>query len=94
MEAVIDIREICKRIADRFMFKDKEKLIPSLKREREAKEFNRREKKKREEAEAKLGKTRKEAGPGVIPGPGRSPGGGKLSSVSSSGEPSEAKGRL
>ena len=95
MEAVIDIREICKRIADRFMFKDKEKLIPSLKKEREAKEFFRREKKKREEAEAKLGKTRKEAGPGVIPGPGRSPGGGMLSSVSpSGGQASEAKGEV
>jgi len=95
MEAVIDIREICKRIADRFMFKDKEKLIPSLKREREAREFNKREKKKREEAEAKLGKTREKPGPGLIPVPGRSPGGGMLSSISpSGGQASEAKGEV
>lgn len=92
MEAVIDIREICKRIADRFMFKDKEKLIPSLRKEREAREFNKREEKKREEAE---GKIRKEPGPGVIPVPGRSPGGGMISSVSpSGGQASEAKGEV
>jgi hypothetical protein len=35
MEPVGDIREVISRIADRFMFKDKEKLIPSLKIERE-----------------------------------------------------------
>ena len=95
MEAVIDIREICKRIADRFMFKDKEKLIPSLKKEREAREFNKREEKKRLEAEAKLGKPGKKPGPGVIPVPGRSLGGGMISSVlPSGGQASEAKGEV
>ncbi|GAH96718.1 unnamed protein product, partial [marine sediment metagenome] len=81
-----------KRIADRFMFKDKEKLIPSLKREREAREFNKREERKREEAE---GKTREKPRPGVIPVPGRSPGGGVVSSASlPGGQASEAKGEV
>ncbi|GAJ07007.1 unnamed protein product, partial [marine sediment metagenome] len=92
MEAIIDIREICKRIADRFMFKDKEKLIPSLKKEREAKEFNKKKEKQMEEFKEK---PRKKPGPGVIPEPGRSPGGGMLSSISpSGGQESEAKGEV
>jgi len=94
MEAIIDIREICKRIADRFMFKDVEKLIPSLKKEREAKEFNNKQKKAVEE----LKKKSSSPGPGVNPVPGRLPGGGMLSSVSSPGEQqgqsSEAKGEV
>ncbi len=39
VEPIVDIREIVKRIADRFMFKDIEKLIPSLKEERERKQI-------------------------------------------------------
>ena len=95
MEMIIDIREIVKRIADRFMFKDKEKLIPSLKKEREAKEFNKREAKKMEEIKEKTAKSRKGPGPGLIPVPGRSPGGGAVSSVSpSGGQTSEAEGEI
>jgi len=98
MEAIIDIREICKRIADRFMFKDPEKLIPSLKKEREAREFNKREAKKMEEIKEKIAKSRKKAGPGIIPVPGRSPGGGAVSSVfppgGQQGQASEAKGEV
>jgi len=95
MEAIIDIREIVKRIADRFMFKDPEKLIPSLKKEREAREFNKRNDKKAEETKAKLEESRKGPGPGIIPGPGRLPGGGAVSSVSPpGGQSSEAKGEV
>ncbi|GAH36011.1 unnamed protein product, partial [marine sediment metagenome] len=95
MEAIIDIREVVKRIGDRFMFKDIEKLIPSLKKEREAKEFNQRNRKKMEEAKERIGKTRREPGPAVIPVAGRSPGGGMVSSVSpSGGQASEAKGEV
>lgn len=92
MEMIIDIREVIKRIADRFMFKDKEKLIPSLKREREAREFNKKNAKRMEEFKEK---SRKKPRPGVIPVPGRSPGGGMVSSVSpSGGQASEAKGEV
>lgn len=48
MEMVMDIREICKRIADRFSFKDIEKLIPSLKRDRELQEAIEKARKERE----------------------------------------------
>ncbi|HDY90168.1 MAG TPA: hypothetical protein ENH82_18870 [bacterium] len=95
MEMIIDIREVVKRIADRFMFKDKEKLIPSLKREREAREFNKRNAKKMEEFKEKTAKSREKTGPGLIPVPGRSLGGDMLSSVSpSGGQTSEAKGEI
>ncbi len=95
MEMIIDIREVVKRIADRFMFKDKEKLIPSLKREREAREFNKRNAKKMKEFKGKAAKSRKKVGPGVIPVSGRSLGGDMLSSVSpSGGQTSEAKGEV
>lgn len=94
MEAIIDIREICKRIADRFMFKDIEKLIPSLKKEREAKEFNNKKKKAIEEMKKKASPQR----PGVTPLPGRPQGGGMLSSVSplggQQGQSSQAKGEV
>lgn len=97
MEAIIDVREICKRIADRFMFKDIEKLIPSLKKEREAREFNQKKKKMIEELKGKAPITPPQR-PGVIPVPGRLPGGGMLSSVSplggQQGQPSEAKGEV
>ena len=94
MEMIIDIREVIKRIADRFMFKDKEKLIPSLKKEREAKEFNRKNAKKMEEAKEKLRGARKKVRPGIIPGLGRSSGGGAVSSVLPPGGQSEAKGKV
>ena len=92
MENIIDLREVVKLIADRFMFKDVEKLIPSLKKEREAREFNQRNKKKMEEAKANL-KPRQM--PGSIPVPGNT-GRGAVSSVPPpvGGQASEAKGEV
>ena len=91
MEAVIDIREVVKMIADRFMFKDVEKLIPSLKKEREAKEFNQRNRKKMEEAKENI-KSRQM--PGSIPGPGNAGAGVVSSTPSPVGGASEAKGEV
>lgn len=95
MEAIIDIREICKRIADRFMFKDIEKLMPSLKKEREAREFNNKQKKAVEELKKKKSSSPR---PGVNPVPGPPQGGGTLSSVSppggQQGQSSQAKGEV
>ncbi len=56
VEPIVDIREIVKRIADRFMFKDLEKLIPSLQEERERKAIQSQAKKPQPNVPA-LGKT-------------------------------------
>ena len=82
MEMIIDIREVIKRIADRFMFKDKEKLMPSLKKEREAKEFNKKNAKIMEEEKERIRGARGKARPGIIPGSGSPTGRGAVSSVS------------
>ena len=93
MEPIIDIREVVKMIADRFMFKDVEKLIPSLKKEREAKEFNQRNKKKMEEAKANIPEPRQT--PGSIPVSGNAGAGGVSSTPSPvGGQASEAKGEV
>ncbi|MBC8473350.1 MAG: hypothetical protein H8D54_00890 [Candidatus Omnitrophica bacterium] len=93
LEMVVDIREIIIRIADQFMFKDPEKLIPSLKKEREEREFNKKKQKMLEEMKemAKKGKSRQNEG--VIP---VSREGGTVSSVSPSvgGQASGAKGEV
>ena len=93
MEMIIDIREVVKRIADRFMFKDKEKLIPSLKKEREAKEFNKKNAKRMEEFKEKATKSRQKTD--VIPVSGET-GRGVVSSASlpPGGQASEAKGEV
>ncbi len=93
MEMVADIREILKRIADQFMFKDIEKLIPSLKREREEREFNKKKEKLLEEARelGKKGKSRQKEGDIPVPS-----GGGAVSSVPlpTGGAVSGAKGEV
>jgi len=93
MEMVADIREIIKRIAETFMFKDPEKLIPSLKKEREEREFNKKKEKMLEEIKemAEKGKSRQDEG--VIPVPS---GGGAVSSVPppAGGQASGAKGEV
>ena len=88
MEPVIDIREVVKMIADRFMFKDVEKLIPSLKKERETREFNQRQAQKKEEAKKSIRQK-----PGVIPVPGNT-GRGVLSSTPLPVGGSEAEGEV
>jgi len=93
MEMVADIREIIKRIAEQFMFKDIEKLIPSLKKEREEREFNKKKGKMLEEARelGKKGKSRQKEG--LIPVPS---GGNTVSSVSPpvGGQASGARGEV
>ncbi|MBC8499486.1 MAG: hypothetical protein H8D39_03050 [Candidatus Atribacteria bacterium] len=91
MEPVIDIREVVKMIGDRFMFKDIEKLIPSLKREREAKEFNERNKRAMEEAKAGI---KARTIPGAIPGPGKAGAGEVSSTPSPVGGPPPARGEV
>ena len=92
MEMIIDIREVVKMIADRFMFKDVEKLIPSLKKEREAKEFNQKNRKKMEEAKAEIGKSRQTLD--VIPVSGNTGAGEISSTLSPVGGQSGAKGEV
>ena len=91
MEPIIDIREVVKMIGDRFMFKDIEKLIPSLKKEREAKEFNQRNREKMEEAKAGI---KARTIPGAIPGPGKAGRGAVSSAVRPVGGPPPAKGEV
>lgn len=90
MEPVIDIREVVKMIGDRFMFKDIEKLIPSLKKEREAKEFNQRNMKKMEEVKGKISRQK----PDVIPVSGNIGRGVVSSTPLPVGGQSEAKGEV
>ena len=81
MEPVVDIREIVKRLADRFMFKDIEKLIPSLKEERERKQI-------KNQAE-----TKKTSPQSNLPGLGSPSGGGNQPSpIPPQGGQNEAKG--
>ena len=81
MEPVVDIREIVKRLADRFMFKDIEKLIPSLKEERERKQI-------KNQAE-----TKKTSPQSNLPGLGSPSGGGIIASpIPPQGGQNEAKG--
>lgn len=90
MEMVADIREIIKRIAERLMLKDIEKLIPSLKKEREAREFNKKKEKQMEEVKEKMKKSKSRQDEGVIPVPRDR---GAVSSVPlSGGKASGAKG--
>ena len=94
MEMIIDIREIVKRIADRFMFKNIEDLIPSLRAEREKKQAM--GKRKREMEELKNAPPGKRTGG---PRPVRSSGIGaeKFSTVpmaGGQGQASEARGKV
>ena len=96
MEMIVDIREIVKRIADRFRFKEIEKLIPSLKIEREMRERIAEAKRKGEE----MGKKALPVKAGSIPMPVRPQGGGAgtFSPASPLGgptrQPSEARGEI
>jgi len=81
LEPVIDIREIVKRIADRFMFKDIEKLIPSLREERERQQM-------KNQSATKTSTPQKPN----VPALGNPSGGGMPSPVPSQGGQAEAKG--
>ncbi len=83
LEPVVDIREIVKRIADRFNFKDIERLIPSLAEERERKQA-------KNQSATNTGTSKK---PGV-PAPGNPQGGGipSPSIPPQGGQQAEAKG--
>jgi hypothetical protein len=80
LDQVIDIREICIRIADQFMFKNKEKLIPSLKLDREKEEIIKKNREKKEP-----GPAGSPSGGGLVPSEINFPSGGQ------SRQPAEGK---